>query len=60
MIGEAKEEREKVDYNWINQLYGLGGLIKANEEEIEIYSKILTDDHIYKIYKRQPLTYLVF
>ena len=57
MIGEAKEERERVDYDWINQLYGWR-THKANEEEIEYIPKILTDDHIYKIYKRQPLTYL--
>lgn len=57
MIGEAKEQRERVDYDWINQLYGWRTQ-KANEEGIEYIPKILTDDHIYKIYKRQPLTYL--
>lgn len=57
MIGEVKEQRGRVDYNWIHELYSWRTR-KANKEQIEYIPRILTDDHIYKIYNRQPLTYL--
>ena len=57
MIGEANEQRERVDYNWAHELYSWRTR-KAHEEEIEYIPKILTDDHIDKLYNRQPLTYL--
>jgi hypothetical protein len=57
MIGEAKDQRRRVDYNWVHELYSWRTR-KAREEEIDYIPRILTDDHIYKIYNRQPLTYL--
>ena len=57
MINEAQDLRGRVNHNWREELFRWRTQKAATENEEFVY-KILTDNHILKIYNRQPLTYI--
>ena len=57
MINEAQDLRGRVNHNWRKELCRWRTQKAAKENEEYVF-KILTDNHILKIYNRQPLTYI--
>tara|TARA_B100000767_G_scaffold273143_1_gene302490 strand:+ start:152 stop:1957 length:1806 start_codon:yes stop_codon:yes gene_type:complete len=54
-ISEAENEKPRAPYTWRGELHSWRKET-AKKEKVEPF-KILWDDHLFKIYNRQPLTY---